>query len=226
MQQKIEQRSKLMYKVEISKENSMARRSDHTREELKELILEASWEIVGKEGFSGLTARRIAKDIGYAPGSIYNLFASMDDLYLAVNAMTMQELYKVLSSSECHAPEKSPLQNMKKMAALYKEFSQRFRPHWLMLFTQILPEGKDYEDWYREKTELMFQPLEDLLEPYCTPNQSHKKKMAARVLWASVHGLCFLEETKKIPLVGDQDSTMEMTDYLIDNFVKGLESNR
>lgn len=200
----------------------MARRSDHTREELKDLILKASWEIVEKEGGSGLTARRIAKEIGYAPGTIYNLFSSMDDLYLAINALTMQELYKVLSSPECHDPNKKPIQNMKKMAELYRQFAREHRPHWLMLFTQVLPDEKDYTPWYREQSELMFQPLEDLLEPYYSPRHDAKKQMAARALWASVHGLCFLEETKKIPLVGDQDSTMDMTEYLIESFVAGI----
>ena len=58
----------------------MARRSDHSRDELKALILDCAREIAEEEGLRGLTARRIATEIGYAPGTIYNLFSNLDDL--------------------------------------------------------------------------------------------------------------------------------------------------
>ena len=80
----------------------MARRNDHTREELKDLIIEESWRIIEKHGFEGLTARRIAKNIGYAPGTIYNMFISMDDLYLQLNAKTLDLLLATLSLSLIH----------------------------------------------------------------------------------------------------------------------------
>ena len=60
----------------------MARRSDHSREELYALILDSARSIVEEDGFSGLTARRVASSIGYAPGTIYNLFSNLDDLIL------------------------------------------------------------------------------------------------------------------------------------------------
>ncbi len=200
----------------------MARRSDHTREELKNLILKASWKIVGKEGLAGLTARRIAKDINYAPGTIYNLFDSMDDLYLSINSLTLDKLYEILSSPECNDPKKSPINNMKKMAQLYRDFAKKNRPHWLMLFTHALPEGQKAPEWYHEKINRLFDPLEGLLKPFYSDQQSRKQKMASRVLWASVHGLCFLEETGKIPLISTSETAPDMAGYLIDSFVAGI----
>ncbi|MBP7722459.1 MAG: TetR/AcrR family transcriptional regulator [Alphaproteobacteria bacterium] len=201
----------------------MARRSDHTREELKNRILEVSWKIVQKDGLAGLTARRIAKEIGYTPGTIYNIFNSMDDLYLTVNGLTLDRLHEILSSPECNNPKKSSIQNMKKMAELYREFSNKHRPHWLMLFTHALPEEKLAPEWYQEKISRLFEPLEKLLEPFYLKKSPHKRKMAARVLWASVHGLCFLEGTGKIPLISNQTTT-NMTDYLIDSFITGIKN--
>lgn len=201
----------------------MARRSDHTREELQSRILECAWKIVQKDGFAGLTARRIAGEIGYAPGTIYNIFQSMDDLYLAVNHLTLDRLYQVLSSPDCNNPKKSPVQNMKKMAEMYREFSRKHRAHWLMLFTHTLPEGQGVPDWYQEKVNRLFEPLEELLKPFY-PGRSHKRMMAARILWASVHGICFLEETGKIPLVASRSSAADMTGYLIDSFIAGIKT--
>jgi AcrR family transcriptional regulator len=202
----------------------MARRSDHTREELKEIILKASWKIVEKRGFSGLTARRIAEEIGYAPGTIYNIFGTMNDLYLSVNSRVLDELYAVLSSPQCRSVKKTPVQNMKEMARLYAEFAGKYKPHWLMLFTYALPKNKKPPPWYQEKISRLFEPLEDLLEPFYTNRQTRKRKMAARVLWASVHGICFLKETGKIPLISNQENPPDMTGYLIDNFIAGIEA--
>lgn len=204
----------------------MARRSDHTREELKKAILDSSWKIVKKDGFSGLTARHIALDIGYAPGTIYNIFGSMDDLYLNVNSMILDKLYETLSSAECQSPKRSPALNMKKMAQRYRAFTKKNRQHWLMLFTYILPSQKKPPLWYQEKVTRLFEPLEELLIPFYTEKQSRKRKMAARVLWASVHGICFLEETGKIPLISNQENPPDMTGYLIDNFISGIKQSK
>jgi AcrR family transcriptional regulator len=78
----------------------MGRRNDHSKEELERLILDNAYKIIGDEGLEALTARRLAKDIGYAPGTIYNLFHSMDDLILILQGKTLDHLYTLLSSSE------------------------------------------------------------------------------------------------------------------------------
>lgn len=202
----------------------MARRSDHTRDELKDIILEESWKIVDEHGFSGLTARRIAKNIGYAPGTIYNVFGSMNDLYLAVNNLTLDKLHRILSGRECQSENKTPAHNMKQMARLYRMFVKQHKAHWLMLFTYVLPQDQKAPAWYEEKIALLFEPLENLLKPFFTNHQARNRKMAARVLWASVHGICFLEETGKIPLANAQDNPPDMTGYLIDNFIEGIKS--
>jgi len=204
----------------------MARRSDHTREELKDLILATSWKIAGNDGFEGLTARRIAAEIGYAPGTIYNLFESMDDLYLQINARTLDRLYAILCGAACNDPAKSPAKNMKKMAGLYMEFAQGNRPYWLMLFNHRLPDGRKVQPWYQEKIDRLFDPLENLLKPLFGAKQDKKRKMAARVLWSSVHGLCFLQETGKIALVGDKAPAEAMASYLIDTFLAGVTGDK
>jgi AcrR family transcriptional regulator len=201
----------------------MARRSDHSRDELKELILNTSWSIVGSEGFDGLSARRIAKEIGYAPGTIYNLYQSMDDLILHVNARTLDILYTVLSAEECNDDKQCSAENMKTMARLYMEFAQTHRPYWLMLFRHQLPEARKSMGWYQDKIDLLFKPLEGVLTPFYSESDNRKKRVSARVLWASIHGLCFLQETGKIPVVSKGEEVPDMAGFLIDTFVRGIE---
>ena len=204
----------------------MARRSDHSREELKDMILKTSWRIIGAEGSDALSARRIAGEIGYTPGTIYNLFASMDDLYLQLNTRTLDALYDVLTSPACNDPAKKPVTNMKKMASLYMAFARDNRPYWLMLFSHRSAEGGKEPAWYREKIDRLFTPLEHILDPLFKQQQGRKRKMAARVLWSSVHGLCFLQQTGRISLVGGKAGTDDLAGYLIETFVAGIESGR
>jgi hypothetical protein len=51
----------------------MGRRSVHSPEELRQLILDASQTIVERNGITGLSAREIARMIGYSPGTLYNI---------------------------------------------------------------------------------------------------------------------------------------------------------
>ena len=44
----------------------MGRRSDHKREDLRALALAAARRIMAAEGLRGLTARRLAQEIGYS----------------------------------------------------------------------------------------------------------------------------------------------------------------
>lgn len=201
----------------------MARRSDHTREELKALILEESWKIIEEDGFDGLTARKIAQNIKYAPGTIYNLFSSMDELYLQLNAKTLDLLLMVLNEPNCHNPNIAAIENMKAMAHNYMNFAATYRPYWLMLFNLKVTENRTDANWYHEKVGQLFTPLERLLEPYFSPTQKEKRKIAARVLWASVHGLCFLQETGKIAIISNQDNAPDMAGYLINTFIAGIE---
>ena len=204
----------------------MARRSDHTREELKQLILNTSHEIVTQDGFDALTARRIAKVIGYTPGTIYNLFDSMDDLYLHVNAETLSLLHNILLKAFDVDDNADPAEKMKKMASLYIHFTQQHRERWLMLFQHTTPHDFEIPEWFDKIIEEIFSPLENLLNDFFSPTEERKKKMAARILWTSVHGLCFLQETGKIGIVDTNTPTEKIAHYSIGVFLNGLNQLR
>lgn len=201
----------------------MARRKDHSREELKDMILQTAYKIVGEEGYSALTARRIAGDIGYAPGTIYNLFESMDALVLHLNIKTMQNLYAVLNKTKDGQEAGKALNDMAKR---YYAFSQDHKNHWLMLFQNVAPVGGEYPEWFSTEVAKIFEPLEGILAPlYTNPKDL---KMAARGLWASMHGIIYLEATGKIPKVDAKakegaPNALTLVNFMIAEFVKKKE---
>ncbi|QQG35788.1 MAG: TetR/AcrR family transcriptional regulator [Micavibrio aeruginosavorus] len=200
----------------------MARRNDHSREELKTMILDAAWNITGDEGFSAVTARRIARAIGYTPGTIYNVFTSMDDVLIALCARVVDELSAMITLPSHYDPAARPDHNLKIMARLYRRYASDHLHHWMLLFGYNLTESTQVPEWYNEKIALLFDPLEQMISPLFAPGGERRKKIAARILWSSVHGLCFLEATRKIPFITDYADPEEMMDYMIDGFISGI----
>ena len=66
------------------KATGMGRRSAPSRDDLRAMILEAARAILATDGLRGLTARRVAKAIGYSPGTLYNFFTNIDELILHI----------------------------------------------------------------------------------------------------------------------------------------------
>ncbi|WP_112383265.1 TetR/AcrR family transcriptional regulator [Sphingomonas carotinifaciens] len=64
----------------------MGRRSDHSRDELEALILDAGAALVAEVGLAGFSAREVARRIGYSIGTIHNVFGTSDRLIAAINS--------------------------------------------------------------------------------------------------------------------------------------------
>ena len=67
----------------------MGRRSDHTRDELRTMIIHEGHRQLSQAGFARFSAREVAKQIGYSIGTIYNVFGTYDQLMLAINGHTL-----------------------------------------------------------------------------------------------------------------------------------------
>src|SRR5262245_26890451 len=114
----------------------MARRADHTREELHDMALTAAEKITEKHGLSGLTARRVAKRIGYSTGTLYNLFDSFDDLVISMNGRTLDALYEFVLIEDAGADVETTL---KTYAYRYIRFTTERSNLWSVVFATHLP---------------------------------------------------------------------------------------
>lgn len=66
----------------------MGRRSDHGRDELRELILSTGQAVMAEGGYARFSAREVAKRVGYSVGTIMHLFGNVDLLVMAINSRT------------------------------------------------------------------------------------------------------------------------------------------
>jgi AcrR family transcriptional regulator len=179
----------------------MARRSDHAPEELKRLALEAAEAIALEEGLRGLTVRRVAERIGYAPGTIYNLFANLDDLIVQLNGMTLDALAAELGAAAGGRPATRP----HRLVEAYFDFVESRPRLWSLLFEHRLPEGVDLPDWYRPKLAALIGLVAEALEPLMQDRSSEARYAATVTMWAGLHGISTLAVSAKLTLVAETE---------------------
>lgn len=196
----------------------MPRRGEHSKEELTELILEAADALVAEKGITGLSARAIAKAIGYTPGTIYLIFENLDEVILYLNARTLDRMHDSIELAV--AGRVRPVTRLRRAAHAYAEFARENPHRWRLCFEHRLPAGMDSPAWLNRRIArlvgLITAPLEE-----ATGGRGTKLEATAQTLWSGVHGICILTLTNKLHVVGGQ-STEQLTDSLITHYIRGL----
>ncbi len=197
----------------------MARRSDHSRDEIREMALTAAEKIVAEQGSSGLSARKVAAAIGYTVGTLYLVFDNLDDLILQINARTLDRLHQqMLLEQESHT---DPTQKLMQLGHTYICFADNEPHHWELIFEHRLPEGQQAPDWFQEKVARMFALVESSLTPLASNHNQAEIKQAARALWSGVHGICILAISGQLDVAG-VESVQDLTHSLMSNYLKGF----
>jgi AcrR family transcriptional regulator len=194
----------------------VGRRSDHTREELRERILSAGEEIVSEHGVVGLTARRLADHIGYSVGTLYNFFEDLDDLVVHINARTVDHMYAACARIAKRDP---PEEALRAYARAYLRFTKDHERLWAMLIDGGSHHHRELPDWYQAKVGRVLGLVEEALAPLLSNERDRKR--SARVLWASLHGISALAGAGAI-----SESPPELVNDLITHYVASLRKNK
>lgn len=197
----------------------MARRSDHSREEIRTMALEAAEAILKRDGYKGLSARKVAAAIDYTVGTLYLVFENLDDLLLQVNGRTLDGMFEWLQRHR-QAPS-APERELHALAHAYIAYAEAETPRWNMLIEYVAETGHRLPEWYEMKLGKVFGLAEAALRPLADHRSDSEIQQAARVLWASVHGICMVKIRQRLELAGGQ-STEAMADMLIENFLRGF----
>lgn len=170
----------------------MARRADHTAEELRSLAIVKGLDIVDKKGVSGLTARGLAQAIGYTPGTLYHFFGSLDGYLLALNVHILdlwhEELVDKIKSS------RRPV--IHTLATAYIEFALQRKNRWELVFARHFPPGLELSENYVANMTRLLEMIDQSLVKY--ESHADKRRQLAKTLWASMHGICSLAHTQRL----------------------------
>lgn len=187
----------------------MARRYDHSPEELKELAIRSGSDIIDEQGFAKLSARGVATKMGYTVGTLYHLFGSLDLYIMHINGRTLDEWHEILSSKLAQDKKGDPVRCLVRE---YISFSKSHRNRFLALFEHQLPDSIPVPEWYKPKMQNLFALVEEALVQSGTP--ARKAGHLAKVLWASIHGITILSLTGKLEVVG-ADSVEKLTETAV-----------
>ena len=199
----------------------MARRSEHSQEEIKEMLLKEAETIFIEESFAELKVRKIAMEIGYTVGSIYMVFDNMADLIMHVKGRTLDDIANQLSQV---ANGDTAEKNIEQLAKTYLVYAEQNFNRWSMIFEHRLAENEVVPEWYQQKVDHVFSVVESQFKKLSTTHTDEQRQQAARALWSGVHGICTLSLTGKLDVVGVKNVKNTVV-LLVDSFIKGWKQS-
>ncbi|PMH41863.1 TetR family transcriptional regulator [Vibrio sp. 10N.286.49.B3] len=193
----------------------MARRNDHSREELVQLTLTAVKQFLNDHSHHDLSLRKIATMIGYVPSTLVNIFGNYNLLLLHAVADTLDELSQ--EAIEVVDNSNDPKQVLLDLAYCYHDFAARNVYRWQLIFSHSM-NGEALPEWHENKITNMTRMLEGLLT-HLAPQRSEKEILqASRVLWSGVHGITMLSVDDKFFTDKTIDGK-ELINNLISNYL-------
>lgn len=197
----------------------MPRRSDHSRDELQHMAIEAAIAILNRDGVQGLSTRKVAREIGYTVGTLYLVFKNLDELILHVNAASLGELHAALQAAA--AGQTDPQAQLLAISHAYLHFAQTNFARWSLLFTHRLLDDARLPDWFINKVRGLFALV---AAPLCALNpqlNAQACQQATHALWSAVHGVCELGLNDKLSLDGEIQAPA-LIEAVVRNFLRGF----
>ncbi|MGI3004548.1 TetR/AcrR family transcriptional regulator [Shewanella algae] len=190
----------------------MARRKEHSHQEIRLMALDAVEQLLTKEEYTSLSLRRIASQVGYAPSTLINLFGSYNYLLLSVSARVLERLLEQMQLV-CEQTFATGELKLLALAKAYAEFAhsqpQAFRLVFALHLGPEEPLPESQQQLIAELIGLLEQQLGDLL-----PNlPSSKLALASRSFWSSIHGLTGLALDDKL---FSQASWLQLLTFQVD----------
>ncbi|MBU6267642.1 MAG: TetR/AcrR family transcriptional regulator [Sphingomonadales bacterium] len=179
----------------------MGRRSDHSRGELREIIVAEGHRHIGDVGFAHFSAREVAKRIGYSIGTIYNVMGSYDALVLAINGRTLDLWLDYLESRLAGATG----DRLKLAISAYFEFAVANRHAWAALYDFRLPDDAVPPAEYQARVAAITAVVVRELAAALPAHRRDRADALARSLLATVHGHCVFTLNGTFRILGETD---------------------
>lgn len=194
----------------------MARRNDHSREELVQITLESVKNFLEEHSYHELSLRKIAGMIGYVPSTLVNVFGNYNLLLLHVVANTLDELAERAHEAVDHCDD--PQEALYLLAYCYHDFALENPYRWQLIFEHNM-NGETLPDWQKERIDNMTGMLETLLNVLAPQRSPDEVLQASRVLWSGVHGITLLSVDDKFfasaPIDGKELIQNLLSQYLM-----------
>jgi AcrR family transcriptional regulator len=210
----------------------MGRPKECEREDVKGLILEKAKKLFYEEGYGNITIRKIAKEIGYSPATIYLYFKSKDEILYELHNEGFRLLYQYKMRMIENGVSDS-IDRIDQGGRMYIDFALENPEYYEVMFN--MPEPRDFmnkhlkdgdEEGRGDYAMLSYRSLRDGVQwlkddGYLTGVDADT---AAFSFWAMVHGTVSLIIRKRIPY--PQAPTKKLAYQVLDFYMKTLPLKR
>jgi AcrR family transcriptional regulator len=179
----------------------MGRRSDHSRPQLRDMIVEEGHRQMAEVGFARFSAREVAKRIGYSIGTLYNVFGSYEGLIVAINGRTL-DLWRDYLAARLDGQSEDRL---RRAIDAYFEFAVVHRHAWHALYDFRLPDDVEPPADYQAKVTAIFDIVVREIAAVLPEARRTEAEPLARSLLATVHGHCFFTLNGTFRILGETD---------------------
>lgn len=173
--------------------------AERRRQKVRGAILEAADRVFSVEGEAGLSIRRLAEEIDYSPSAIYKYFGSKDEL---VDELKEAFFGRLMESVDHAAIETLTFdQRVRRCFTRYIEVAAERPHHYLAAFSSLgtadadHPPGDDWCAFQESKKGQAFGTVVALVQEGQESGVFDSRMdpfLAAKSLWASMHGLAQL----------------------------------
>lgn len=191
----------------------MGRRSDHTREELRQLLLDAARDSLREDGVAGLSSRKIAKRAGYTVGTVFQVFGNMDRLMAEVNIATLAALYEPIAAVPADQPTEARLRGL---AEAFLDFARAHPAEWDAVISYQYATDQTASEDYKERIGALLQVIGAATRDLYAADETERHQWDVRILWTSLYGVFVLSAAGRLTEGYD---AAKMVDGLIDLYL-------
>jgi AcrR family transcriptional regulator len=168
---------------------------------LREQLIDAAECTIAEKGLTALKARDLARQVGCAVGTIYNVFEHLDELVLCVGLRTLAMLEAALGAAPPlggrHLIE-TAADDLVRLALAYLEFAAKHTVRWRALFEHRMNEARSLPEWFAEQQLRLFDQVERPLAALLPDLDPEARRVLARTVFSAVHGIVALGLEEKL----------------------------
>ena len=181
----------------------MARRADHTPDQLRALLIEAGSDSLAERGFARFSAREAARRAGYTVGTIYNVFGSLDAFLLAINTRTFSRWTASLETALARCgPDDDRIAIL---VHAYFDFAEANENSWMAIYDHRRPAALELNpEEVEERRRLTSIVDREVARALGRPVSAETMRLT-RSLIATVHGHCVLKLGGSLALMSETD---------------------
>ncbi|QDH34021.1 TetR/AcrR family transcriptional regulator [Porphyrobacter sp. YT40] len=185
----------------------MGRRSDHSPDELRDLLIACGHELMAERGFAKFSAREAARRAGYSVGTIYNVFGGLDAYLIAINSLTFRAWSDGLEAALARATGDDEARIVALVRA-YFAFAEANRNAWMAIYDHRI----DRSQAIARQDEAAREALTGIVDREVTrwlgrgaAADADATRRLVRSLIATVHGHCALWLSGSYALMREED---------------------